>query len=102
MIKYILILLLPCVLAYSNVCNLAVSVSNDASLPIINISFSLDKGATVYSDSISVVFPEEIAADKLQSPPADLQEQEGQEEYPASFRPLPGPDVAKMHIQQIA
>ena len=64
-------------LAYSNVCNLAVSVSNDASLPIINISFSLDKGATVYSDSISVVFPEEIAADKLQSPPADLQEYTG-------------------------
>ncbi len=64
-------------LAYADVCKLSVSVSNEASLPIINISFSLDNGATVYSDSVSVVFPEDIAADKLQSPPADLQEYTG-------------------------
>ena len=75
--KSLVPLLLLCLLASADVCRLDVAVSNEGSLPIIDISFDLDKGAYIYSESIAVVFPDGIAADKLQAPPADLQELKG-------------------------
>lgn len=84
--KRILQLLLLCLLVcaigditllHADVCKLSVSVSNEASLPIIDVAFSLDKGATIYAESVSVVFPEEITAENLQAPSADLHEYTG-------------------------
>ena len=37
----------------------------------------------------------------VDAPPADLQADEGQEQYPTGFPPLPGLDGAEMQVQQI-
>ena len=72
--KFILPLLLLCLLASADVCRLNISVSDEGSLPIIDIAFSLDKGAYIYADSVSIVFPDGVTTEKLQAPSADLQE----------------------------
>ncbi|MBQ7650376.1 MAG: thioredoxin family protein [Victivallales bacterium] len=64
-------------IVHAEVCKLAVAVSDEGSLPIIEISFSIDNGAVVYPDSVSVMFPEEIRTEKLQAPSPDLQEYTG-------------------------
>ena len=75
--KRVVPLLLLCIVALAEVCTLSVTVSDEASLPILNISFSIDDVAVVYSDSVSVEFPKDIAADKLQAPPPDVHEYRG-------------------------
>ena len=70
-------LLVVCLLANAEICKLGVSVSNEATLPIIDISFALEQNAVIYPDSISIEFPKDISTDKIQAPPSDQEEYKG-------------------------
>lgn len=75
--QIVALLLIACISANAAACKVLTNVALDASLPILEITFDLDKGAVIYATSISFTFPEGLATDKLQSPPEDLDEYTG-------------------------